>query len=260
MALTIPNTLSNGITVDGLNLEANFDAIAGWAAASVVEVGGATMTGPLVLSGAPTIAAHAATKAYIDALVLSTVPIGVLQMWPAAAAPAGWSLANGTAVSRSTYAALFALIGTTYGVGDGATTFNLPNFKGRVPVGLDAAQTEFDALAETGGQKTVALHDHSINHDHPSTALTIADNTVDRVTRLAANVADQHLAMRDTDGNGVPDATGGIGNNMSVAYETEHGHTGTVDLPNFTGTSGTAGVGANNMNPYLVINYIIKLL
>ena len=57
------------------------------------------------------------------------------------------------AVSRTTYAALFAILGTRYGIGNGSTTFNLPNLKGRVPVGMDALQSEFDTLGETGGAK-----------------------------------------------------------------------------------------------------------
>src|SRR5215467_6824657 len=93
--------------------------------------------------------------------------------WPTATAPLGWILCDGAAISRTTYAALFAVIGTTYGVGDGSTTFNLPNCKGRIPVGFDSGQTEFNALGKTGGEKThtltvaeLATHDHTIAHTH----------------------------------------------------------------------------------------------
>jgi microcystin-dependent protein len=58
-----------------------------------------------------------------------------------AAAPAGWLLCNGSAVSRTTYAALFAAISTVYGVGDGSTTFNLPDLGGRVTAGKEATAT-----------------------------------------------------------------------------------------------------------------------
>lgn len=54
-------------------------------------------------------------------------------------APTGWLLCDGTAVSRTTYAALFAVISTVYGVGDGSTTFNLPDGRGRVNVQKNAA-------------------------------------------------------------------------------------------------------------------------
>lgn len=93
--------------------------------------------------------------------------VGMVQMTAAAKAPSGWLLCDGAAVSRTTYADLFAAIGTTYGKGDGSTTFNLPNMKGRVPVGLDAAQAEFDALGKTGGSKTHTLSQGEMpSHTH----------------------------------------------------------------------------------------------
>jgi phage-related tail fiber protein len=61
-------------------------------------------------------------------------PTGVILAFGGSSAPAGYLLCDGAAVSRATYAALFAVIGTGYGVGDGATTFNLPSLKGRVPI------------------------------------------------------------------------------------------------------------------------------
>ena len=62
-------------------------------------------------------------KEYVDLCV----PVGVVQAFAGNATPAGWLLCDGSAVSRTTYAALFAVIGTTYGTGDGNTTFNLPD-------------------------------------------------------------------------------------------------------------------------------------
>ena len=101
---------------------------------------------------------------------------GVIKLFSGAAAPTGWLLCNGAAISRTTYAALFAITGILYGVGDGSTTFNIPDLRGRVPVGL-STDTEFDALGETGGEKThvltvaeLAAHTHTYNkattYDH----------------------------------------------------------------------------------------------
>lgn len=70
-------------------------------------------------------------------------------MWLTGSAPTGYLLCDGTAVSRTTYAGLYAVIGTTYGTGDGTTTFNLPNMKGKVPVGYDTSQTEFNTIGKT---------------------------------------------------------------------------------------------------------------
>lgn len=64
-------------------------------------------------------------------------PTGSLLAYAGSAAPAGWLLCGGQAVSRTTYATLFGIIGTTYGAGNGTTTFNVPDLRGRVPAGLD---------------------------------------------------------------------------------------------------------------------------
>lgn len=84
-------------------------------------------------------------------------PVGSITMFSGSTAPAGHLLCQGQAVSRTTYARLYAVIGTTYGAGDGSTTFNIPNLKGRVPVGLDSGDSTFDVRGETGGEKTVTL-------------------------------------------------------------------------------------------------------
>lgn len=99
--------------------------------------------------------------------------IGELFFWPGPliSIPVGSLLADGSAVSRTAYAELFAQIGTTHGAGNGTTTFNLPNMLGRVPVGYDAAQTEFNAIGKTGGEKAHLLtlaeapaHTHGVGH------------------------------------------------------------------------------------------------
>ncbi len=99
----------------------------------------------------------------------ASLPPGIMAPYGGASAPSGWLLCDGTAVSRTTYAALFAILSTAYGVGDGSTTFNLPNMKGNVPTGYDSGQTEFNALGKTGGAKTHTLsttempaHTHNI--------------------------------------------------------------------------------------------------
>lgn len=112
-----------------------------------------------------------------------TGPSGMMAVWPTNTPPSGWLICDGSAVSRTTYSVLFGIISTTYGVGDGSTTFNLPNLKGRVIVGRDAADTDWDVLGETRGTKTETLaisqipsHDHSavtggqsVDHTHSGT-------------------------------------------------------------------------------------------
>jgi microcystin-dependent protein len=80
------------------------------------------------------------------------IPTATIVPWSSASVPSGFLECNGTAVSRSTYSALFAIVGTTYGVGNGSTTFNVPDLQDNVPVGKSNNKN----LASTGGANTVA--------------------------------------------------------------------------------------------------------
>ncbi|WP_350348010.1 tail fiber protein [Agromyces sp. G08B096] len=158
----------------------------------------------------------------LDAAEARTVPTGAVEAFAGSAAPAGWLLCDGAAVSRTTYADLYALIGSTYGAGNGSSTFNLPNLKGRVPVALDAAQAEFNAMGETGGAKTHTLTIAEMpNHSH---AQNVSANTGGTAVR------------NDYDS----DSAGGI-------------------YPQGINTGGSGGGQAhNNLQPYLVLNFIIR--
>ena len=155
----------------------------------------------------------------------ASVPPGSVTAFAGASAPGGWLLCGGQAVSRTTYAELFAAIGATYGAGNGSTTFNVPNLAGRVPVGLDAGQTEFNTLGKTGGAKT-----------HTLTTAQIPD----------------HRHLLDQDGGNVGYATGSTNLRFSVGWAN------TRDSSNIS-TGWTGGGEAHpNLQPYIVLNYIIK--
>lgn len=79
------------------------------------------------------------------------IPTGVVQMWTTNTAPNGWLICDGSAISRIDYSALFAVIGTAFGVGNGTTTFNIPNLKNKFPVGKDSSVSAIDTIGETGG-------------------------------------------------------------------------------------------------------------
>ena len=85
------------------------------------------------------------------------IPVGTIVMWAGSTAPTNWLMCDGSAVSRTTYSTLFTVIGTTYGTGDGSTTFNLPNFKRRFPLGAQdgsftaGSNAYFSTLGKTGG-------------------------------------------------------------------------------------------------------------
>lgn len=96
-----------------------------------------------------------------------TLPIGAIMPFGSDTIPDNWLLCNGQAVSRTDYQELFNTIGITYGSGDGFTTFNLPDLKGKIPVGLNENDTDFDTLGKTGGEKKHQLTVNEIPaHNH----------------------------------------------------------------------------------------------
>lgn len=95
----------------------------------------------------------------------TSAPSGTIAMWGAAAAPTGWLLCTGTAVSRATYSTLFAVIGTTFGIGDGTNTFNLPDLQQRFPLGKGSTGTG-STLGGTGG---AIDHVHTVDPPNSTT-------------------------------------------------------------------------------------------
>lgn len=148
---------------------------------------------------------------------------GEIKITARSAAPAGWLLAQGQSLLRTAYPRLFTAIGTTYGAAD-STHFTLPNLQGRVVVGRDATQTEFDTLGETGGAKTHTL----------SVAELPAHSHLQRF----------YSAQLAASGAALGAMTGGAGATSASGQSTDN-----------TG-SGTAH---NNLQPYITLNYIIKI-
>ncbi len=115
----------------------------------------------------------------IDELLALAMPVGTIQMYPLSTAPVAttnggtWLACDATAVSRTVYSALYAIIGTTYGVGDGSTSFNLPDLRSRVPVGYNTdtiSGRSTRAIAAGAGTETHTLLDAEIpKHTHPIT-------------------------------------------------------------------------------------------
>lgn len=153
-------------------------------------------------------------------------PVGTISLFAGSTAPSGYLICDGSAVSRTTYSNLFSVISTTYGDGDSSTTFNLPNLKGKVPVGLDSNDTSFDSLGETGGEKT---HTLTIG-EMPSHYHSAGTN--------------KHFIVANE--------------GESYSYQTGSDQTNAINriIDNTTSTGG--GGSHNNLQPYIVMNYIIK--
>jgi len=198
--------------------------------------GASTFGSTVTLNANPTLALQAATKQYVDSTVASGVPTGVLTMWSTGTAPSGWLLCNGAAVSRTTYAALFAVVGTTFGAGDTTTTFNLPDYRDRMPIG---ANTIAASIGATGGSKDAIL----VSHSHTAST-SISDpghrHTVPESTQLLNS------------GNGF--ATGVTSTPRSINSSTV---TTGISASTSISTEGSSGTNAN-MPPYLGISFIIK--
>lgn len=218
--------------VKGTEIDDELVAISG-AVASKADKASPTFTGtpaaPTASSGTST--TQIATTAFAMGAAALVMPSGALLQWPTATAPTGFLLCTGAAVSRTIYSALFAVIGTTFGAGDGTTTFNLPDFDNRFAVGAG----DLYSVGATGGSKDaiVVSHTHTATVTDPGHTHTIP--TTANVTTSGPN------AMEDGSLNGgsytVPSNTTGI----TVANST-------------TGESGTN----KNLPPYLGIYFIIK--
>lgn len=103
----------------------------------------------------------------------ATALTGEAKIWTTSVAPSGWLECNGAAVSRTTYAALFTTIGITWGVGDGSTTFNLPDFRGEFLRGWDHGRGVDTARAFASAQsEMIGPHDHPFTFNDPSNAPT----------------------------------------------------------------------------------------
>ena len=192
------------------------------------------------------------------------IEVGTILPWSNSTLPSGYLNCDGTAVSRSTYSALFAIISTDYGVGDGSSTFNLPDLRDKVPLGVSGTR----AVASTGGAETVAS----------SGSLTIAELTpAGNVGGSTGNTTISNSTMpshthgsRIRNENVINPQTGFVSTNpfpTRASMETTatggggaHSHNMSA---NFSGTAVTptgnfSGSATSVIQPYVAVKFMIK--
>lgn len=161
---------------------------------------------------------------------LATVLVGEIKIFAGSTAPDGYLMCNGQEVSRTEYAELFAVIGTAYGVGDNSTTFNIPDYRGRVAIG---ASLDYQ-LGSTGGNAT---HKHDILSSHV-------------IAHVVFNTNLRNLIIDQSNGDGTSWTTGTelVISNTSTSSNT---YTQGVGVHGYTEET-------SNVQPYLAQNYIIR--
>jgi microcystin-dependent protein len=223
---------------------------------------------------------------------VNLVPLGGILPFAGATAPTGWLLCDGTAVSRVTYKDLFAVVGVTYGVGDGSTTFALPDLRQRFPLGK----------AASGTGATLGEHGGSIDHTHAVPGLSVPGLTVPGLSVPALSIPTRSVSGSTGTGTSgdesahvhgigvvpviavptgveqVGSSTGDVGletqngnatgpgsghshsvPSLSVSGTAASGSTGTGTTSAGTTSASTTGTGTSGSTnpPYCALNYII---
>jgi microcystin-dependent protein len=180
--------------------------------------------------------ANPSTTAGATQNAIANLFTGCIIPYGGSTAPTGFVLCNGAAISRTVYANLFSAIGTTYGVGDGSTTFNLPNLQGVAPKG--AGSQTINGRSKSGGALGEVLEDRLQGHRHP-----LINASVDR--RLETST---YFSGSTKTSSNVYQATAG----PNVAADNATGD------PIADTVNGTPRTGDSTRDNSLAVNYIIK--
>lgn len=241
--------------------------------------GNVAVGGTLDVTGNTTMAGNLAVTGSVSSGGGLLMPTGAMLEYGGSAAPTGWLICDGSAVSRTTYAALFAVLGTAYGAGDGSTTFNVPDRRGKFGVGVDGTYTR----GSTGGSTTTSSagsHDHTgsagattlttsqiPSHTHTGTtssaSLTGSFGPFRQSLGPAAGASASGVFSTYAGGTS-GDANNGNSQVVGINMNASHTHTFTSDATG-GGTSHTHTISTDGTHthtatpPYVASNFIIKI-
>lgn len=263
----LPPGMTALITADGSQILDSINYISG-----SLNVGGAVAATSLTSQqGALPLTSGGTGATNVNDAYANLTPSGVIHLFAGASPPNGWLLCNGSAVSRTIFASLFATIGSTYGGGDGATTFNIPDLRGRTVFGagqgngLSNRQIGQSAGEEAHTQQVSELpsHTHPVSitdpgHFHNFTGTTGVESATHTHTYQQTNQSGAFFPVGS--GNAFnPTNVQSTGSESATHTHTVSGSTGVINTfvtATATGTGG--GVPFNVMPPFVVMNYIIK--
>lgn len=182
---------------------------------SGVAIGSGILTGDNTFTGSNTFSGTLNVTGTMQHAGATVLPIGAVQMYAGTTAPTGWHVLDGTAINRTTFANCFGVLGETFGAGNGSTTFNVPNMKGRMPIGVGQGATAAGGgtgtsrtLAADGGAEThtlTAAQSGSPVHSHPDNGASFVSASSispgDRAGNNDQNVAPVGSTLSATTGN-----------------------------------------------------------
>jgi microcystin-dependent protein len=180
----------------------------------------------------------------------ASAPTGAVSMWAGSSAPSGWLECDGSAVSRSTYSSLFAVIGTRYGAGDGSTTFNLPNPVDRVAMGIALSTTpSATTLSVSSSLDSLSLSSQDTSHTHTATTGNQSANHTH--TGNTGNQSANHTHTGNTGNQSANHThaanTGNAGSHSHNVSNNTVGHSHSYTKPN-EGATGNANTGTQSAN------------